>query len=93
MPIVNKERRFRIHLDEAHRKSGLTVYAVAKRLGLNQNTVRKYITPGMECDLIAPDVLLLAAFYGVNLKDAIDVIEVDEENSTNLLAVGISTWP
>ncbi len=93
MPIMNKGRRFRIHLDEAHRKTGLTVYAVAKQLGLNQNTVRKYVSAGVECELIAPDVAMLAAFYGVALADAVELVEADDsdvDRSTSLLAVGMS---
>ena len=75
-------QKFKIHLHDLHRESGLTFYRVAKETGLNSNTVQKYVGNG---DIITTrlesHVLELAKFYGVDWRDPaiIDVIEVDDE--------------
>lgn len=67
--------RFLIKLKQAHENKGLTPYAVAKQLGLNQNTVRKYATEEIEADVLPAHVIQLANFYGVDWRDPA-IIEV-----------------
>ena len=74
--------KFVIRLREAHRRSGLSAYMVAKRTGIAQNTVRKYILPeSVIADRIESLVYDLTKLYGVDWRDPsiIDVIEVDDE--------------
>ncbi len=70
--------KFRINLQPAHAKSGKTAYAVAKELGLNQNTVRKYATEIVVTDWLPAHVIQLADFYGVDWRDPL-VVEVTED--------------
>lgn len=76
-----KKPRFLINLKDAHEKSGLTAYAVAKRLNLNESTVRKYATQVVETTELLSHVLLMADFYGVDWHDPaiVQVIEEDDE--------------
>lgn len=79
-------RRYLIKLKDVHDKSGLTTYAVAKKLGLNQNTVRKYVTSYVEAEMLPVYISKLAEFYGVDWRspDVVEVIEGEEspENET-----------
>lgn len=80
-------KMFRVRLSEAHRQSGLTAYMVAKELGLNANTVMKYVREDFVTERISSYVLALASLYGVYWKDVIDEIEVeDPETSSALVA-------
>lgn len=82
------KKRFRINLKDAHEKSGLTSYAVAKQLNINspdkpivtESTVRKYATRIVETDVLLSYVILMAEFYGVDWHDPaiVQVIEEDE---------------
>jgi len=84
---MNKPR-FRIKLKDAHEKSGLTSYAVAKRLGMNHGTVRKYLTEDVEAEALYPQVLKLLRFYGLNWRDpaVIEVLDADEDEEADCLA-------
>lgn len=75
-----KKPRFHINLRDVHEKSGLTSYAVATQLNLNQGTVRKYTTQIVETDELLSHVILMADFYGVDWHDPaiVQVIEEDE---------------
>lgn len=73
-------RRYLIKLKDAHDKSGLTTYAVAKKLGLNQNTARKYLTEYVETEMLPIYISRLAEFYGLNWRSP-DVVEVIEEEA------------
>ncbi len=91
--------RFMVRLAGVHAKSGKTVYRVAKDLGMSYNTVRKYVLTDVECELIPPEVMRLAAYYGLTWEQAVSIIEeadvdaditppVDEDPQIkNLLAV------
>ena len=74
-------QRFLIKLREPHRKSGLTAYAVAKQLGLNQNTVRKYLTEDVIQQELPVHVVQLIQFYGLDWQDpaVVEIIEIDDE--------------
>lgn len=74
--------KFVIRLREAYLRSGLSGYMVAKRTGIAQNTVRKYILPeSVVVFHIEGQVVELANFFGVDWRDPsiIDVIEVEDE--------------
>lgn len=71
--------RFIIRLKAAHDQTGLTAYAVAKELGLNQNTVRKYISEDVVAEMLPAYIVDLARFYGLELRDVIQIIETDED--------------
>lgn len=73
-------RRYLIKLKDAHDKSGLTPYAVAKKLGLNFNTVRKYLTNYVEADVLPIHISQIAEFYGLDWRSP-DVVEVIEEEA------------
>jgi len=73
---------FRISLRDAHQRSGLSAYAVTKRTGIAQNTVRKYILPeSVTAERIEGLVIELTKLYGVDWRDPaiIDVVEVNDE--------------
>jgi len=78
-----KKPRFLINLKNTHEKSGLTSYAVAKQLDLNQGTVRKYTTQIVETDELLSHVIAMADFYGVDWHDPaiVEVIAGDEEDT------------
>jgi len=84
-----KKPRFLINLKDAHEKSGLTAYAVAKQINSNsprdkpvitESTVRKYATQVVETTELISHVIVLAEFYGVDWHDPaiVQVIEEDE---------------
>jgi hypothetical protein len=85
------KKRFRINLKDAHEKSGLTSYAVAKQLNINspdkpivtESTVRKYATRIVETDELLSHVIAMADFYGVDWHDPaiVEIIEGDEEDT------------
>ena len=68
-----------IKLKDAHEKSGLSAYAVAKELNLNGNTVRKYVQQDNVMQYIPVHVIQLAKFYGVDWRDP-EIVEVIEES-------------
>ena len=61
--------RFLIKLAAIHQKSGLTPYAVARETGLNENTVRKYVTEDVFSERIYSHIVTLTDFYGVDWRD------------------------
>lgn len=73
--------RFKINLHDAHKKSGLTIYAVAKSLDMNFNTVNKYVSENLTVERLSPEVKKLAAFYGLSWTDpsVIEIVESDED--------------
>lgn len=84
-----KQRYFRIKLKDRHLPLGLTSYAVAKTLGINQNTVRKYLTEEITQSYLPADVIYIAKFFGLDWRDpsVVEVVEEsDEENEEALLA-------
>lgn len=81
-----------IKLHQAHLKSGLTAYKVAKALGLNEGTVRKYTSGDVTAEFLPNHVLQLVKFYGLDWRDPqiIEVIDSEDESSgqqKTLLAV------
>jgi hypothetical protein len=76
--------KFVIRLREAYLRSGLSGYMVAKRTGISQNTVRRYILPeSVIIGHIEAPAIELAKFFDVDWRDPaiIDVIEVNDEAS------------
>jgi transcriptional regulator with XRE-family HTH domain len=73
-------KRYVIHLKDALNQSGLTAYAVAKRLGLNKNTVNKYLKQDVVAEYLPAHVLDIAGFLGLDWRDpdVIEVIEVED---------------
>ncbi len=73
---------FRIRLRDAHQRSGLSAYAVGKRTGIAQNTIRKYI---LQESVIAyhleGQLIDLIGFYGEDWRDPA-IIEVITDNET-----------
>jgi transcriptional regulator with XRE-family HTH domain len=72
---------FRINLKTAHEKTGLTYYAVAKKTGLAQNTVRKYAENEVVSPYLPTAVVVLAAFYGLDWRDpaVVEIVESSED--------------
>lgn len=85
-----KKPRFLINLKDVHEKSGFTSYYVAKQLGLNQSTVRKYTTQIIETDELLSHVITMADFYGVDWHDPaiVEIIEGDEEDTKPVKTIG-----
>lgn len=73
-------KRYLIHLKDALKKSGLTPYSVAKQLGLNKNTVRKYLEQDVTAEYLPTHVIDIVEFLGLDWRnpDVIEVIEVEE---------------
>lgn len=73
-------KRYIIHLRDALKKSGLTAYAVAKQLGLNKNTVHKYLVQDVTAEYLPAHVIDIAEFLGLDWRDpdVIEVIQVEE---------------
>ena len=74
--------KFIVRLKHVHDKTGLTPYAVAKKISAAENTVRKYI----ESDEVVGHtmygaVIELCDFYGVDWHDPSIVEVVIEEDS------------
>lgn len=78
-----KKPRFIIKLHEAHLKSGLTAYAVAQALNLNENTVRKYTKGTVTAEFLPNHVLQMVQFYGLDWHDpaVIEVIDAEKDES------------
>jgi len=82
-------QRFQIKLHEAHKQSGLTVYAVAKRLNMNFNTVNKYVSSDLTVERLPPEIKKIAAFYGLDWRDpaVVEIVEVEDPEMRSLLAL------
>lgn len=75
-------KKFAIRLKEAHQKSGLSYYQVAKLTGVAKNTVVRYAPEEADVVVVAhldPAVLTLAEFYGLDWRNPSVVDVVDEE--------------
>jgi len=73
-------QKFSITLKPIHEKTGLSPYMVAKRLGVSQTTVRKYVDNDEVVQAFVPIVVVqLADFYGVNWRDPAIVNVIDAE--------------
>lgn len=70
--------RILVKLKAAHKVKGESVYEVAKNLNMSYNTVKKYVKEDVVVELMPPDVLRLAAYYGLDWHDVIQVIEVPD---------------
>lgn len=70
------KRKFVIRLKPIHEKTGLSPYAVAKKINAVQNTVRKYVdSDEVVTDRLESVVLELCDFYGVDWRDP-SIVEV-----------------
>lgn len=76
--------KFLIKLAAVHEKSGLSPYAVAKATGLNENTVRRYVTENVPSERIYSHIVALTDFYGVDWRDPniIEWVSDSEEDET-----------
>lgn len=77
-----RKTKFKVTLKAAHERSGLSAYAVGKRTGIAQNTIRKYILPeSVIASHIEGQLIELTKFFGVDWRDPaiIEVIEVNDE--------------
>lgn len=74
--------KFLIKLHVVHEASGKTVYRVAKESGLVYNTVNKYTSGPVEADILSPEVVRLANYYGVDWRDPAVIEIVYEEGDT-----------
>jgi transcriptional regulator with XRE-family HTH domain len=74
-------KKFKVSLKEAHEKTGLSIYEVAKQLGMSKNTVLRFVEdkPAIVGRLDSA-VLILAEFYKVSWKDVVE--EVSDEDSS-----------
>jgi hypothetical protein len=61
--------KFLIKLAIVHEKSGLSPYAVARETGLNENTVRRYVSGNVLSERIYSHIVTLTEFYGVDWRD------------------------
>lgn len=69
--------KFVIKLSEAHRRTGLSPYAVAKRTGIAKGTIARYAeNEQVIVDYFSSSILKLIEFYGLDWRDpaVIDVI-------------------
>lgn len=74
--------RILIKLQDAHRNKGESVYEVAKNLNMSYNTVKRFVKQDVIVEKMPPDVLRLAEYYGINWQDAMQVIDVEEDESS-----------
>lgn len=82
--------KFVIKLKPLHEHTGLSPYAVAKRINVAQNTVRKYVdTDEVVSDRLESAVLVMCRFYGADWRDpeVISVVDEDPEMESPLTAV------
>jgi hypothetical protein len=79
-----KNPRFLVKLKGPHDKSGLSAYEVAKRLGLNAVTVRKWVSKDIEAEFLPDHVLKIVHFYGLDWRDpaVIEVIDSGKDESS-----------
>lgn len=74
---------FRINLKDAHERSGVTAYQVAKETGLALGTVYKYSrSSDIKTDRLENPVIVLAQYYGVDWRDPA-VVEVVYQNGND----------
>lgn len=72
--------KFRIRLKQIHDRTGLSPYAVWKKTGISQTTIRKYVTTDEVVQAYLPDIVVaLANFYGVDWRDP-SVVEIVEDD-------------
>jgi transcriptional regulator with XRE-family HTH domain len=72
-------KKFLIKLSDHVNKQHWTAYAVAKQLGLNQTTVRKFMSGHVVMEYLPNHVIQIAEFYGLDWHDK-SVVEVIEES-------------
>lgn len=75
----------RIKLADAHKRSGKSVYAVSKELGIPYNNVKRYVTEEVLVELIPADVLRLAAYYGLQWQQVVELVEANEDQTSGQL--------
>jgi len=74
--------KFIINLKDAHEKTGLSGYAVAKQTSVTENTVRKYADQVVESNVMPIAVIILADFYGVDWRNE-EIVKVITEALDN----------
>jgi transcriptional regulator with XRE-family HTH domain len=80
-------KKFKVSLNDAHKKTGLSVYQVAEKLGMSKNTVEKYVrTKPVIVGRLDGAVLVLSQFYGVDWKDVVEIVSDEEGQAKTLLA-------
>ncbi len=77
--------KFVIKLKAIHDQTGLTPYAIAKRTGLSQATVRKYVdVDQVTSDYLHIAIFTLAEFYGVDWQEIVEVQNGEEDSPEGL---------
>lgn len=72
--------KFIVRLKSVHDKTGLTAYAVARKVNASENTVRKYVdSDNVVSSSIFGVVIELCNFYGVDWRDP-NIVETLIEN-------------
>lgn len=74
-------KQMRVKLADAHKSSGKTIYAVAKELGIPFNTVKRYVTREIVVELIPADVFRLAAYYGLQWQQVVEIVDTNESET------------
>jgi len=82
-------KRFIIRLKEPHERSGLTIYAVAKRANVAFNTVKKYVTADVESMYLPNHVIQICDALGVDWHDPaiVEIVETEDPHIKSLLTV------
>lgn len=76
-------KQMRVMLADAHKNSGKTVYAVAKELDIPFNTVKRYVTKDVVVELIPADVFRLAAYYGLQWQQVVEIVQPEAEDNSS----------
>jgi len=77
-------RLFKIKLNRIHEeREGPTAYEIAKRLNLNENTVRTYLSGEVTRRMLPVYIKDLADFFGVDWRDSniVEIIEVADDEA------------
>ena len=66
--------KFVVNLVDAHKRKCMTAVAVSEELGLQPNTVRRFIrADNVEVKQISVALAVMCDFYGVDFHDAVKV--------------------
>lgn len=77
--------RFLVKLKKYHKETGLSTYEVGKKTGIAANSVVRYTSKDVvPVGYLAPTVIKLARFYGVDWRDpsVVEIVECDDNPET-----------
>ena len=82
MKAGDMAKQYIVHLKDAHKKAGVTRYAVSRDTGLNYNTVNKYLSNDVHADVLPAHVITLCEFFHLDWHDpaVIEVTEMDDSS-------------